>query len=45
MKRFKLTSMHTICNICLAMMFWIRFSKISLLFLGEPKYPLPEDFE
>lgn len=45
MKKIKLTSMGTICNLCMAMALWVRFSKISLLFFGEQKYPLPEDFE
>lgn len=44
MRKFKLTSMSTICNLCLAIMFMVRFSKISFLFFGEPKYPLPDDF-
>ena len=44
MKNFKLKSMNVLCNLCLAMMFMVRFSKMSFLFFGESKYPLPEDF-
>lgn len=45
MKKFKLTSMNTICNLCLAMMFMVRFSKMSFLFFGEPKFPDVKDYE
>ncbi len=45
MKRLKLTTVNKICNICLAMMFFVRFSKMSFCFFGEPKYPIAEDYE
>ena len=45
MRKFRLTSMNTICNLCLAMMFMVRFSKMSFCFFGEPKYPVAEDYE
>ena len=45
MRKIKLVSMNTICNLCLAMMFMVRFSKMSFCFFGEPKFPLPENFD
>lgn len=45
MRKIKLTSMNTICNLCLAMMFMVRFSKMSFLFFGEPKFPVAKDYE
>ncbi len=45
MKKLKLSTINKICSLCLAMSFFVRFSGISFLFFGEPKYPIPEDYE
>ena len=44
MRKIKLSTMHTICNFCLALTIWIRFSKFSLCLLGEPEYPDYEEY-
>ena len=45
MRKFKLSTLNTLCTLCLALSWGFKFSKVSFCFFGEPKLPRKEDFE
>jgi hypothetical protein len=44
MKKQRLAAMNIMCSLCLAMVYYVKFSGISFLFFGEPNYPNESDF-
>ena len=45
MRKFKLSTLNTLCTLFLALSWGFKFSKVSFCFFGEPKLPRKEDFE
>lgn len=43
MKKITKTSLYSLCSLCLALGAFMRFHGISLLFFGEPEYPVEKD--
>lgn len=45
MKKFTFTNMNKLCSLFLALGILTHFKGVSFVLFGEPKFPVPEDYQ